>query len=237
MIFPEPLQSAILLRRYKRFLADVRLEDGQEITVHCPNSGSMLGCGEAGLEVMISRSANPNRKYPQTLEMVKVGPTWVGVNTSLTNRLVREALENNLFPELGEIAAIRPEVKVGNSRLDFRLETDGQPTWLEVKNCSLVVGRTALFPDAVTERGTRHLRELLALHRAGQRAVIIFCVQREDAECFAPAVAIDPLYAATLAEVIDQGVLALAGRTTISPEAIILDHRLPVVLRTPSPRH
>lgn len=230
MIFPEPLQPAILLRRYKRFLADVRLPDGREITVHCPNSGSMLGCGDPGLEVMISRAANFNRKYPQTLEMVKVGQTWVGVNTLLTNRLVREALENNLFPELGEITTIRPEVKVGSSRLDFRLEADGRTTWLEVKNCSLVVGSTALFPDAVTERGTRHLRELLTLHRSGQRAAIIFCVQRADAERFTPAAAIDPLYAATLAEVIDHGVLALAGRTTVSPGAIIIDRRLSVVL-------
>lgn len=230
MIFPEPLQPAILLRRYKRFLADVRLEDGSEITVHCPNSGSMLGCGEPGLEVMLSRAANPARKYPQTLEMVKVGATWVGVNTALTNRLVREGLESGLFPELGEISAVRPEVKVGSSRLDFRLEADNQPAWLEVKNCSLVVGATALFPDAVTERGTRHLRELLALRQAGQAAAIIFCVQREDAECFTPARDIDPLYAATLAEVVAEGVLALAGRTSISPTAISLDRRLPVVL-------
>lgn len=230
MIFPEPLQPGVLLRRYKRFLADVSLPDGREITVHCPNSGSMLGCAAPGLEVMISRAANLARKYPQTLEMVKVGPTWVGVNTALTNRLVREALAGGLFPELGDITAIQPEVKVGKSRLDFRLEADGQPTWLEVKNCSLVVGRTALFPDAVTERGTRHLRELLALRRAGQRAVIIFCVQREDAERFAPARDIDPLYAATLAEVTGQGVLALAARATITPAAITIDRRLPVGL-------
>lgn len=230
MIFPEPLQPAILLRRYKRFLADVRLPDGGEITVHCPNSGSMLGCGDPGLPVMISSSANAARKYPHTLEMVKVGASWVGVNTALTNRLVREALEGGLFPELGEITAVRPEVKVGKSRLDFRLEAGGHPTWLEVKNCSLVMGDTALFPDAITERGTRHLRELLALRRAGQRAVIIFCVQREDALRFSPAREIDPLYAATLAEVITNGVLALAGRTSISPNAISLDHRLPVFI-------
>jgi sugar fermentation stimulation protein A len=230
MRFPEPLQPGVLIRRYKRFLADVRLPDGQEITVHCPSSGSMLGCGDPGLPVMLSRAANPDRKYPRTLEMVKVGTTWVGVNTALTNRLVREGLEKGLFPELGAITMIRPEVKVGDSRLDFRLECDGQPTWLEVKNCSLVMGKAALFPDAVTERGTRHLRELLLLRRAGQGAAIIFCVQREDAESFAPAATIDPLYAATLAEVVAQGVLALAGRTVITPEAITLAHRLPVLV-------
>jgi len=240
MLFPEPLQPATLLRRYKRFLADVRLPDGSEITIHCPNSGSMLGCGDPGLAVMLSRAANPSRKYPHTLEMVKVGATWVGVNTALTNRLVREALENGLFPELGRILVIRPEVKVGNSRLDFRLETDQGITWVEVKNCSLAVGATALFPDAVTERGTRHLRELLTLHQSGQRAAIIFCVQREDTVSFSPAAAIDPLYAATLNEVIAQGVLALAGRTSISPTAITLDHRLPVFAKqliVSDPRH
>jgi len=230
MLFPDPLQPAVLLRRYKRFLADIRLPDGREITVHCPNSGSMLGCGDPGLPVMISRAANPNRKYPHTLEMVRVGTTWVGVNTALTNRLVREAMENELFPELGKITAIRPEVKTGNSRLDFRLDTDAGTTWVEVKNCSLAVGTTALFPDAVTERGTRHLRELLALRQSGQRAAVIFCVQREDVERFAPAAAIDPLYAATLEEVLKQGVLALAGQTSISPEAITIDRRLPIIL-------
>lgn len=230
MLFPEPLQPGILLRRYKRFLADVRLADGRETTVHCPNSGSMLGCGDPGLPVLLSRAANAARKYPQTLEMVKVGATWVGVNTGLTNRLVREALEKGLFPELGAITAIRPEVKTGASRLDFRLEAGGRPLWLEVKNCSLVEGDTALFPDAVTARGTRHLRELLALHRAGQRAAVLFCVQREDAERFAPAGAIDPLYAATLAEVVAQGVLALAARATLTPAAIVIDRRLPIHL-------
>jgi len=230
MLFPEPLQPATLLRRYKRFLADVRLPDGGEITVHCPNSGSMLGCGDPGLPVMISRAANPNRKYPHTLEMVRVGATWVGVNTALTNRLVREAMEEGLFPELGKILTIRPEVKIGSSRLDFCLETDQGTTWVEVKNCSLALGATALFPDAVTERGTRHLRELLALRQAGQRAAIIFCVQREDTERFTPARNIDPLYAATLGEVIDQGVLALVGQTSISPVAITIDRRLPVAL-------
>lgn len=230
MLFPESLQPATLLRRYKRFLADVQLPDSSQTTVHCPNSGSMLGCDAPGLPVMLSRAANPKRKYPCTLEMVKVGTTWVGVNTSLTNRLVREALENGLFPELGAIHTIRPEVKTGASRLDFRLETEYGTTWVEVKNCSLAVGATALFPDAVTERGSRHLRELLALRQSGQRAATIFCVQREDAECFSPAAAIDPRYAATLAEVVGQGVLALAGRTTISPTAITLDRRLPVAL-------
>ncbi len=228
MSFPAPLQPATLLRRYQPFLADVRFPDGRELTVHCPNSGSMLGCSDPGSPVMLSRAANPQRKYPHTLEMVKVGEVWVGVNTALTNRLVREALEAELFPEAGGFAAIRPEVKTGDSRLDFLLKGDEGDCYLEIKNCSLAVAGTALFPDAITERGTRHLRELLALHRAGHRAGVIFCVQRSDATGFAPAGAIDPLYARTLAEVAALGVLVLACRATVSPTSIRVDTRLPV---------
>jgi len=230
MIFPEPLLPAILLRRYKRFLADVRLENGQEITVHCPNSGSMLGCSEPGSPVMLSRAANPKRKYAHTLEMVRVGENWIGVNTGLTNSLVREALVAGVFPEAGNFTTIKPEIRVGRSRLDFRLSGAETDCYLEIKNCSLAENGVALFPDAVTERGTRHLQELLTLHRAGYRAGIIFCVQRWDAEIFSPAAAIDPLYARTLAEVVGQGVMALACRARVSPNAIRIDVRLPVRL-------
>ena len=230
MLFPEPLRPAVLLRRYKRFLADVRFPDDSIATVHCPNSGSMLGCNAPGSPVLLSTSAHPGRKYPMTLEMVQVGGTWVGVNTGLTNGLVREGLAAGLFPELGRIEAIRAEVKTGESRLDFRLETDGGPVWLEVKNCSLAENGTALFPDAVTSRGTKHLRELARLRREGDNAAIIFCVQRADATSFAPAARIDPLYAATLVEVVGQGVLALAGQATVAPTGISLDRRLPVRL-------
>jgi sugar fermentation stimulation protein A len=230
MLFPAPLRPAILLRRYKRFLADVRLADGREITVHCPNSGSMLGCGTPGLAVLLSRSANPHRKYAHTLEMVRLGETWVGVNTGLTNRLVREGLEAGLFPEAGGFTSIRPEVKVGRSRLDFLLSGGEGDCYLEIKNCSLAENGVALFPDAVTERGTRHLRELLSLRQAGQRAGVVFCVQRTDTECFAPAAGIDPLYAATLKQVAAEGVLVLACRATVAPEAILIDRRLPVRL-------
>lgn len=230
MIFPAPLLPATLLRRYKRFLADVRLQGGEVITVHCPNSGSMLGCSTPGSPVMLSRAANPGRKYAHTLEMVRVEDIWVGINTSLTNRLVREALEDGLFPEAGEFTVIKPEVKAGGSRLDFKLSGGETDCYLEVKNCSLAEHGIALFPDAVTERGTRHLRELLALHRAGCRAGIIFCVQRQDAEIFSPAKAIDPLYTRTLLEVVSQGVMALACRALVSPQAIRIETRLKVRL-------
>ncbi|MEN8142048.1 MAG: DNA/RNA nuclease SfsA [Thermodesulfobacteriota bacterium] len=228
MLFDYPLQPATLLRRYKRFLADVELADGRQLTVHCPNTGSMLGCSDPGLPAMISRSDNPKRKYPHTLEMVKVNGNWVGINTSLTNRLVREALENSLFPELGKFAQIKPEVKTGNSRLDFLLSGGEQQTYVEVKNCTLARGNRALFPDAVTARGTKHLKELPRLHEEGHRAALIFCVQMSNVASFSPASDIDPVYAETLAEVAGKGVLPMACRADVTPEGISIKERLPV---------
>ncbi|MCK4837791.1 MAG: DNA/RNA nuclease SfsA [Desulfobulbaceae bacterium] len=230
MLFKDPLKPAKLLRRYKRFLADVELPDTTQLTVHCPNTGSMLGCNEPGLPVMISRSDNPKRKYPHTLEMVKVETGWVGINTSLTNKLVREALENALFPELGQFDTIRPEVKTGNSRLDFLLSNGNKLTYLEVKNCTMARANIALFPDAVTARGTKHLEELLRLHEKGHRAALIFCIQMAGVTSFSPAADIDPLYAETLAGVVEQGVLALACRAEVTPKGIVVTERLPVVI-------
>lgn len=228
MLFNQPLQAVKLLRRYKRFLADVELPDGRQLTVHCPNTGSMIGCSSPGLTAMISSSANPNRKYRHTLEMVKVAGSWVGINTSLTNRLVREALENAIFPELDPFEQIKAEVKCGNSRLDFLLTNKGELTYLEVKNCTLARQGIALFPDAITARGTKHLQELLRLHEAGHRAALIFCVQLQDVDHFKPAGDIDPLYARTLAEVYRQGVLVLACQARVTPEGITVNQRLPV---------
>ncbi|MBU0479539.1 MAG: DNA/RNA nuclease SfsA [Proteobacteria bacterium] len=230
MNFPSPLQPARLIKRYKRFLADVELPDGRVLTVHCPNSGSMLGCSESGSEVMISKSGNPNRKYPHTLEMVKTGSVWAGINTSLTNHLVREGIENHVFPELEPFSSIRAEVKTGDSRLDFLLTHMEHQTYLEVKNCTLVRAGAAMFPDAVTARGTKHLQELMRLRNYGHRAVLIFCVQREDADRFTPAADIDPLYTSTLAEASDHGVLILACRAAVRPLSIIVHSQLPVEL-------
>jgi len=227
MLFNQPLKPARLLRRYKRFLADVELQDGEFITVHCPNTGSMLGCSTPGAPVMISRSDNPKRKYPHTLEMVEVDGSWVGINTSLTNNLVREALEGGLFPELGRFEEIKAEVKTGQSRLDFLLKSGKELTYLEVKNCTLAQEGVARFPDAVTDRGARHLRELLSLHQQGHRAAIIFCIQLDNVTHFAPANKIDPLYAEILAEVTAKGVLALACQAEVSPSGIVVNKRLP----------
>lgn len=233
MLFTKKLQKGTLIRRYKRFLADVELAEGNTVTVHCPNSGSMMGCSESGSPVLLSRSDNPSRKYPFTLEMVRTGSTWIGVNTSLTNKLVREALETGVVSELGQIDSIKQEVKTSAStRLDFLLTQPGRHIYLEVKNCSLVIDGAAMFPDAVTKRGTKHLLELSALRRQGYEAAVFFCVQRDDAHYFKPAGHIDPLYAETLWSTAAEGVKVLAYRADVSPEEILLVQKLPVQLTT-----
>jgi sugar fermentation stimulation protein A len=157
-----PLLPGRLVRRYQRFFADVVLEDGRAETVHCPNSGSMLGLCAVGAPVLVSDSGDPARKLRMTLERVRAGRAWVGVNTMLPNRIVREAVEAGRLPELAGYAEVRPEVKFGErSRIDLRLAGPDRPAcWVEVKNVTLRAGRAARFPDAVTERGLKHLREL-----------------------------------------------------------------------------
>jgi len=231
MQFKQQLQPALLLKRYKRFLADVEMQDKRVITVHCPNSGSMLGCSSPGSRVMISRSDNPARKYPNTLELVQSDGVWIGVNTSLTNKLVREALEQGVVRELGMPDAIIPEVKTSpNTRLDFLLECNGSRIYMEVKNCSLAENRVAMFPDAKTVRGTKHLNELMALKKQGSMSAVFFCIQRQDADCFRPAQHIDPVYAETLAGAARAGVMVLAYRADVSPEEIRIAKPLPVKL-------
>lgn len=229
MQLPKKQLTGTLLKRYKRFLADIRLEDNSLLTVHCPNSGSMLGCSTPGSPVILSHSSNPKRKYPWTLEMVKKGDCWIGVNTGMTNKIVHEALEHGVITELGPITRIQPEITVSaKSRLDFLLETERGSTYLEVKNCSLAEGGVAMFPDAITARGTKHLQELAALKMQGHEAALLFCIQRGDAESFTPAQHIDPLYAATMAEVREQGVMILAYQASVTPEAITITHPIRV---------
>lgn len=232
-----PTQTGTLLRRYQRFLADVRLADGTTLTVHCPNSGSMLGCSAPGSPVILSRSANLDRKYAWTLEMVRENNTWIGVNTARTNALAREALENGTIAEFGPVRALRPEVRVSErSRLDFLVQTHNRADlYLEVKNCSLAVDGTALFPDAVTARGTRHLLELEALLAQGRQAALLFCIQRVDASQFAPASAIDPVYAQTLARVHARGLPVLAYQAAVNPDEIRIIRKIPVAMPHPTP--
>ena len=229
MYLPPVRQSGTLIKRYKRFLADIFLESGEMLTVHCPNSGSMRGCSDPGSPVVISKSDNPKRKYAWTLEMVQKEGVWIGVNTGLTNKLVHEALASGVIPDFGNILSIRPEIKVSTgSRLDFLLETDQGRTYLEVKNCSMAQNNIALFPDAVTARGIKHLHELDRLRQDGFNTAVLFCVQRADAGSFAPAKAIDPVYARTLMEVHVRGVGAFAYQAEVKPDEIRITTRLPV---------
>ena len=163
--------------------------------------------------------------------MVQVSSTWVGINTSLTNKLVREALENNVVDEFGQLDSIAQEVKTSaKTRLDFVLERQDEKIFLEVKNCSLAENRAAMFPDAVTVRGTKHLLELASLKKQGHRATVLFCVQRGDADHFIPAAHIDPVYAETLAKVASEGVMVLAYQADVSPVEIKIVRKLPVQL-------
>ncbi len=232
MLFKTPLQSATLIKRYKRFLADVTTDEGKLITVYCPNTGSMRGCSAPGSRVMLSTSPNRKRKYPQTLEMVQGDNTWIGVNTGLTNTIVAEAILEGRIQEFQGIDILTREVTVSkSSRLDLLLERGDEKIYVEIKNCSLVEDGWAMFPDAVTARGTKHLKELAKIVEQGHRGVIFFCIQRMDADRFRPAAHIDPLYAETLAEVSKKGVQVLvAYQAEIGSESIIVNKSIPCFL-------
>ncbi|MEZ0368818.1 MAG: DNA/RNA nuclease SfsA [Candidatus Sericytochromatia bacterium] len=218
MRFEPVLQRATLLRRYKRFLADVRLADGRELTVHCPNPGAMTGCAQAGWEVALSHSPDPRRKLPYTLEMVHDGSVWIGVNTQRANAIVAEALEQGRIAELQGYTSLQREVRYGEkSRIDFLLTGPAGLTYLEVKSVTLNLDGVCAFPDAVTTRGRRHLEELVQMKRAGHRAVLLFVVQRGDGQGFRPAHEIDPDYADTLQASRAQGVELLICRARLDP--------------------
>ena len=230
MLLP-PLQPGLLVRRYQRFLADIQLPDGSLITVHCPNSGSMRGCALPGSPVFISRSANPTRKYPYTWELVHADGGWVGINTGLPNQLVREGIEQGIVAELQGYDSIRGEVRYGaNSRIDLLLGSPGRLCYVEVKNVTLVEDGAALFPDAVTTRGQKHLAELAVMVAQGHRAVNFFVVQRGDGDWLGPADRIDPAYGRMLREAAAAGVELLAYRAVVTPEEVRLTSRLPVRL-------
>lgn len=221
-------------RRYQRFLADVEWPDGRVETVHCPNTGSMLGCREPGSRVWLSRSANSRRKYPLTWELVESqAGTLVGINTQRTNKLVREGLDGGTIDCLGDFSEIRAEVPVRGTRtrVDFLLSDGRGDYFLEVKNVTAAVtGRRALFPDAVSVRAARHARELARLCRAGQRAGMLFLVQRDDVDTVCPADEIDPDYGLALRDAADAGVDVLAYRARVTPEEIVVDAAVEVVL-------
>lgn len=230
MDFPSPLARGLLVSRYKRFFADIVLDDGREITAHCPNPGAMLGLNTPGLPAWVSRSEDPKRKLAHTLELLEADGGLVGINTMHPNRLTAEALAADAIPELSGYATHRREVRYGaNSRVDFLLEhPDRAPCWLEVKNCHLRrSGSLAEFPDCVAARSLKHLRELTAMVEAGQRAVMLFVIQRTDCDAFAACAELDPAYAAGLTRAAVEGVEVLAYRCAITPQHVAIAGRVP----------
>ena len=228
MRFPLPLRRATLLTRYKRFLSDHRFEDGSTVTAHVANPGAMTGLIDEGLETWLSPAANPKRKLPFSWEMVRIGQGLVGVNTGWPNRLAADAIEAGAIPPLAGYDAIRREVAYGTrSRVDLLLEAqDRPPCYVEVKNVHLKRGPAAEFPDSVTARGTKHLRELAAVAQGGARAVMLYVVQREDCDSFTLAADIDPTYAAAFAEARASGVEALAYACRLRTDGIAVDRPL-----------
>ncbi len=230
MQLPAPLLEGILLQRYKRFFTDIELADGSVVVAHTPNTGSMQQCAVPGHQVLISKTDDPKRKLKYTLELIRVGAHWVDTHTQRSNRLVEEALRNGWIAGLRDYR-VTPEFKIGDSRIDFLLETADEKVLVEVKNVTLLRGETtACFPDAVTIRGQKHLRELLAARQQGYRSVIFFLVQRGEATEFSPADEIDPEYGRLLREVVAGGVEALAYKTLVTPVENRVQQQIPVVL-------
>ena len=232
MKFARALVEGRLLRRYKRFLADIQLPAGV-VTAACPNTGSMMGCCEAGSRVWLSESDSATRKYRHTWELVEVGRTMVGINTGLPNALVAEAIAGGVITELSGYGSVRREVAFGEerSRVDLLLESPGrEPCYVEVKNVTAAATRgVALFPDCVSERGAKHLRELIRLKRQGLRPVQVYCVQRGDVREVRPADGIDVEYGRTLREAIAAGVEVLAYRAKVTSSEIRIEKQIPVV--------
>jgi len=238
-MFDVPLQEVTLLRRYKRFLADVECADGTLMTVHCPNTGSMKNCvlGQPQ-QAWISDSGNAKRKYRHTLEALQVAHGhWAGVNTGRANALVAEAVLAGRIKALNPIDGVEREVVFGDSRFDLALGERNNPhTFIEVKNVTLGSGVDELdsgvirFPDAVTERGQKHLQTLMQVVANGQRAVLFFCVQHTGGLAVSPADDIDSRYGELLRQAVQQGVEVMAGRVSLSRQAFVLDVPVPVVL-------
>lgn len=225
--WPRLLQGK-LIKRYKRFKADVRLRNGHIVTALCPNTGSMLACAEPGRPVYLSRHNRPERKLKYTWEMIEMPTSLVGVNTLVPNRLVRQSIAGGKIKALSGYENIRTEVGYGqNSRIDILLEKGIERCFVEIKNCSLVEDSIAYFPDAVTSRGLKHLVELQHQVLEGNRCVMFYLIQRMDAKLFRPAGHIDPEYAKELIKAVYNGVEILVYDVTLDPEGIRLNHALP----------
>lgn len=234
MKFSPALQHATLIQRYKRFLADVITPQGESLTLHCPNTGAMTGCATAGDTVWYSTSDNAKRKYPHTWEMTETQQgAFICVNTLRANQVVKEALMAESLPELAGYSSLKSEVKYGaeGSRIDFMLQAEDRPEcYIEVKSVTLADNDHGYFPDAVTLRGQKHLRELMSVAAAGKRAVLLFAVLHSAIERFSPARHIDPKYAQLLHEAQKQGVEIFAYKAELSADNMTLRSSLPIVL-------
>lgn len=237
MIFDPPLLRGTLIRRYQRFLADVRLDSGESVTAHCPNSGSMLSVHRPGAEVWVSPALNPARRLRHTWELVVIDGTLIGINTARPNRLVAEAIAAGAIPELLGYDVVRREVRYGrNSRIDLLLEgPDRPPCYVEIKNVTMRRGGNAdapvEFPDSVTERGTKHLRDLTDVVRGGARAMTVYLAQRGDGARFAIAEDIDPVYAAAFDTAVAGGVEMVCYRCEVTAAEVRVSDRLPILTR------
>jgi sugar fermentation stimulation protein A len=241
MRFAGPLLRGTLLRRYKRFFADVLLDDGETVVAHCPNPGSMLSVNQPGSEVWLSRSDKATRTLAYTWELIRVGHVLVGINTDRPNRLVAEALAQDRIPELSGYVSLRREVRYGrNCRIDLLLEHPGRPTCLvEVKNVtmrrSLGDGAPIEFPDSVTLRGSKHLAELADAVRQGNRAVMLYIAQRQDGDRLAFASDLDPVYGRSVRAAVAAGVESLCYRCRVDVEEVRIEEMIPVELPTEAP--
>ena len=226
------LIKGVLIKRYKRFLADVKLANGEIITAHCPNSGRMIECSEPGSNVYLSYHDNPKRKLKYTWELIKMPSSLVGVNTNIPNLLVFNTIKDGNIPELNGYTEFIREKSVGkNSRIDIFLEKKRREScYVEVKNCTLVRGKTASFPDAVTARGLKHLKELQELKKNNNRCVMFYLVQRMDAEIFTPEYPIDPAYGSELKKAKQNGVEILVYDVNIDLKKISINKKIPYTL-------
>lgn len=230
MIFPKPLLKGTLIKRYKRFLADIELEEKGLITAHCPNSGALLGVTGKGNPVWVSYDPSPTRKLHYTWQLVDVSGAFIGVNTQNPNKIVNEALHQQKIKELAVYNKIKPEAKYGaNSRIDFFLQEEGQPDcYVEVKNVHYKVGEHAVFPDSVTDRGVKHLKELISMKEKGIRAMMLYIIQRNDCGRLRFAHEIDPLYAKTAKEAYNAGVEFIGYSCNVMPQEITLNQTLDI---------
>jgi len=238
MRFPRRLVEATYVRRYQRFLVDVELDDGTKTTAHCANTGSMLGVDRPGARCLILDSANPERKLRYTLQAVRVGRVWVGAYPVLANTIGKEALLDGLVEGIGAISEVRAEVPYGrNSRADLLLTTsDGTRWFVEIKSASMADGRVSMFPDAVTERGLKHLDELIRVTKQGDRALMLFVATRDDVDSFTPAVHIDPAYARRLAQAARAGVVLRGVTSRTTRGGMMAVRAIPVLLPGQTPR-